>query len=97
LATSRATAIRLAALVGGRSLLGEGEVEHFLRKDFADFEEEVFDVGELGPPSGALRAVELLDQVFGDSLDVGAQFFHLRGALLGSRHPWLLSELGPNG
>jgi hypothetical protein len=88
LATSRATAIRLAALVGGRSLLGE---------DFADFEEEVFDVGELGPPSGALRAVELLDQVFGDSLDVGAQFFHLRGALLGSRHPWLLSELGPNG
>ena len=37
---------------------------------------------------------ELLDEVFRDSLDVGAQFFHLGGAFLGSRHPWLLSELG---
>jgi hypothetical protein len=97
LVAARAAAIRLGALLGGRGLLGEGQVEHLLGKDFADFQEDVFDLGELGAPGGALGAVELLDQVFGDPLDVRAQFFHLRGALLGSRHPWLLSELGSEG
>jgi hypothetical protein len=96
LLTSGAAAIRLGALVGGRGLLGEGQVEHPLGKDFADFEEDVSDLGELGPPGRAVGAVELVDEVFGDALDVGAQFFHLGGALLGSRHPWLLSELGSN-
>jgi len=72
LLTSRAVAVRLGALVRGGSLLGEGQGEHFLCEDFADFEENVFDLGELGPPGGALGAVELLDQVFGDPLDIGA-------------------------
>ena len=70
--TTRAAAIRLGALLGGRGLLGEGQVEHLLGKDFADFEEDVLDVGELGPPGRALRTVELLDQVFGNALDVKA-------------------------
>src|SRR5262249_34328570 len=72
LVTPRATAIRLGALVGGRGLLREGQVEHLLGKDFADFEEDVFDLGELRAPGGSLGTVELLDQVFGDPLDVGA-------------------------
>jgi hypothetical protein len=70
--TSRATAIRLLALVGGRGLLSKSHVEHFLREDFADFEEDVLNVGELGPPGRALGTVELLDQVFGNPLDVEA-------------------------
>src|SRR5262245_58607806 len=72
LVTPRAAAIRLGALLGGSGLLREGQVEHLLGKDFADLEEDVFDLGELGAPGGALGTVELLDQVFGDPLDVGA-------------------------
>jgi hypothetical protein len=72
LVTPRAAAIRLGARVGGRGLPGEGQVEHRLGKDFAEFKEDVFDLGELGAPGGALGAVELLDQIFGDPLDVGA-------------------------
>src|SRR5262249_5610957 len=94
LLTPRAAVIRLGALVSGCGLLGEGQVEHLLGKGFADLEEDVFDLGELGPPGRARGAVQLLDEVFRDSLDVGAQFFYLGGALRGSRHPWLLSELG---
>src|SRR5262249_34387081 len=45
-------------------------------------------------PGGTVGAVELVDEVFGDPFDIGTDFFHLRGALLGSRHPWLLSERG---
>ena len=70
--TPRAAAIRLGALVGGRGLLRQGQLEHLLAKEFADFEEDVFDLGELRAPSGALGTVELLDQVFGDPLDVRA-------------------------
>jgi hypothetical protein len=60
------------ALVGGRGLLSKSQVEHFLREDFADFEEDVLNVGELGPPGRTLGTVELLDQVFGNPLDVEA-------------------------
>jgi hypothetical protein len=72
LVTARAAAIRLGALVGGRGLLGEGQVEHLLGKDFADLEEDVFNLREFGTPGGALGTVELLDQIFGDPLDVRA-------------------------
>src|SRR5262249_26243102 len=72
LLTTRAAALRLGALVGGRGLLGEGQVEHLFGKDVTDFPEDVFDLGQLGAPGGAVGAVELPDEVFGDPLDVGA-------------------------
>jgi hypothetical protein len=75
-------------------LLGEAEVEHLLREDLTDFQQYVFNLGESGSPSRALRAVEFLDKVFGDALDVGSQFFYLRSALFVSRHPWPLSQVG---
>jgi hypothetical protein len=52
--------------------LGEGQVEHLLGEDGADFQEDVFDLGELGAPDRSLGPVELLDEVFGNAFDVGA-------------------------
>src|SRR5581483_8808511 len=92
----RATAIWLGTLVGGRGLLGQGQVEHLLGKHFADFEGDVFDLGKLDPPGRALGAGQLLAEVCRDALDVGAQFFHLGGRFLVRAIPWLLSELGSN-
>jgi len=74
----------------------QGVGQHLFAEDLADGEEEVFDLGQLGAPRRALGPVELVDEVFGDPFDVGTDFFYLGGALLGSRHPWLLSELGSN-
>ena len=85
------------ATVGGRplgmagSLPGEGLGEDLFRQDFAEIDQEVFDLGEPGSPGRPLRAVELVDQVFRHALDVGPYFFHQRSPLFGLRHPWLLS------
>jgi hypothetical protein len=81
----------LRLLKEGLGLAGEGQIEHLFGKDFTDFQEEVFDVGQLSAPGRTGGAVELIDKVFGDALDVGPYFFHQRGALFGSRHPWILS------
>src|SRR5207302_2913146 len=78
-------------------LSGEGAVEHLFGQDFADFQEEVFDVAEGGAPGRAVGTVELVDEVFGDPFDVGPHLFRFRRALVGSRHPWFLSELVSRG
>ena len=41
----------------GGGLLREGQIEHLLGENFADFEENVFDLAELGSPGWALGAV----------------------------------------
>jgi len=82
--------------VGG-GLPRQGVGQHLLAEQFANGDEQVLDLGQLGPPGRAVRAVELVDQVFGDAFDVGPDLFYLGGALFGSRHPWLLSELGSKG
>src|SRR5262249_51717331 len=94
LLTARAGALGLRPLVGAGGLLGQGKGAHLLGQGLADFAQDVRDLGEGGPPGRALGPVELVHQVLGEALDVGAPFFYLGGALLGSRHPWLLSELG---
>jgi hypothetical protein len=91
--TTGATARGRGLLRQGLGLAGEGEVEHLLGQDFADFQEEVFDVGEGSAPGRPLRAVKLIDEVFGDTFDVGPHLFRFRRTLLGSCHPWVLSEL----
>jgi hypothetical protein len=68
-------------------LSGEGFGEHLFRQDFAEVEQQVFDVGQFGSPGRPLRAIELLDQVFGHALDIGTYIFYQRRALLGIRHP----------
>lgn len=54
----------------GGGLLGQAEVEHLFGEDLSDFQEQVFDVGELGAPGGAVGPVELEDEVFGDPFEV---------------------------
>jgi hypothetical protein len=93
LLTPRAPAFGVGLLGVGGGLAGEGLVEHLLGKDGAEGEEEVFDLGEAGAPGGPARAVELVDEVFGDAFEVRAYFFYLRGVLFGARHPWFLSAV----
>ena len=78
----------------GGGLPRPGVGQPLLAEQLADGDEQILDLGQLGPPGRAVGAEELVDQVFGDALDGGADFFYLCGALLGSPHPWLLSELG---
>jgi hypothetical protein len=78
----------------GRGLAGECIGQHLFAEHVADGDEEVLDLDRFGAPDGAVGAIELVDEVLGHAFDVGPDFFHLRGALFGSRHPWLLSELG---
>jgi hypothetical protein len=78
--------VRLGPLAGG-GLLGEAEVEHLLGEHLADFQQNVFDLREFGPPGRALRAIEFLDEVFRDAFHIGSQFFYFRSALCASRHP----------
>ena len=66
-------------MIEGSSLTSQGSVEHGLGEDRADVEKEVFDLGQRGAPSRSLGSVELIDEVFGDSLEVGSHFVHLRG------------------
>jgi hypothetical protein len=93
LLTSRAAAVAGRPLLVASRLPGEGLGEDPFGQDFAEFEQELFDLGELGPPGRPSRTVELIDKVFGYALDIGPHFFHQRGALLCSRHPWLPSRL----
>jgi hypothetical protein len=97
LVTAGTGAIQLGLLLDGGGLVGEGDAEHLLGEDLTNFKEDVLDFRQRGPPGRALGPVELLDEVLGDAFDVGAQFFHLGVALFGSRHPWLLPELGSKG
>jgi hypothetical protein len=91
--TVRAAAVSGRALRVGGGLSGEGLGEGLFGQDVAEFEQELFDVGELGAPGWPVGAVQLLDEVFGNALDVGAYFFHQRSPLLGLRHVLVLSPL----
>jgi hypothetical protein len=93
LLTAGAEALVRRLLGEGLGLAGEAEVEHAFGEDFADFQEEVFDVGKGGAPGGSVGAIELIDEVFGNALDVGADLFGFGGVFFGSCHPWFHSRL----
>src|SRR5579871_679760 len=78
-------------------LPGAGQIEQLLGEHRTDAKEDILNRGELGAPGRALGAVELVDGVLGDAFAVGPQLLDRRGARLGWRHPWLLSELGSKG
>jgi hypothetical protein len=80
-------------LSGGSRLPGQTLVEHLLGEDLAEGQEQVFDLGQACAPGRAVGAVEFIDEVFGDALDIGADFFHLGGAFFGSWHLRFLHEL----
>jgi hypothetical protein len=84
-------------LIERGGLAGQGGLEHGLGEDGADVEEEVFDLGEGSTPGRPLGAVDLVDEVFGDPLQVRSNFIHEGGWLLGSRHLAFLSGVAPIG
>jgi hypothetical protein len=77
----------------GGGLAGEGVIEHFLGEDGTHSQEHVFDLRERSPPGRAVGAIELVDEVFGDALDVRSHFFYLWSRFLCPCHPWLPPQL----
>src|SRR5437763_4938548 len=89
-ATGAALAV-LGALVareGGLAL--QAEVEHPFGQGVANGDGDILRLSQRGAPGGPLGAPEAVGKVFGDALDVGADFFYFRCPLLGVCHPWLL-------
>src|SRR5437016_12543326 len=71
----------------------QGQVQQLFAEDFTDIQTQVFDLSKFGAPGRTLRAIELVSQVFRNTLEVGPYIVYFLGALLFSRHPWLLSGL----
>jgi hypothetical protein len=93
--TVGAAAVSGRPLRVGSGLSSESFSKGFFGQEVAEFKQELLEVGELGAPGRPVGAVELVDEVFGDALDVGTHFFHLRSPLLGLRHVPFLSALAP--
>jgi hypothetical protein len=88
-ATGALLASRGALLDRRAGLTLQAECEHLLREDFADFDDEVFELSQFGAPGGTLGSPEAIGQVFGDAFDIGARFFYLWTPFLVACHPWL--------
>jgi hypothetical protein len=67
----------------------EAKCEHLFGEDFADLDDEVFELRQFGAPGGSFGSPETIRQVFGDAFNIGARFFHLLTPLFGACHPWL--------
>src|ERR1700687_249897 len=76
-----------------RRLASQGLVQQLFAEDFPDIQAKVFNLAEFCAPSRALRAIKLVSQVFGNTLNVSPHIVYFCGALLFSRHPWPLSGL----
>src|SRR5262249_19308865 len=79
LLASRTSADRGGLPGWGGCLAGQGFVEHLLREDLAEFQEEGFDLGELGAPGGTVGPVGLIDQIFWHRPRLSAALFPLWG------------------
>src|SRR4051794_33577563 len=79
-----------------RRLAAEGLGEHSFGQHRAEGDEQFLDIGEFGAPGGPVGPVELIDEVFGNALEIRPRIFDLRGALFDSCHLRPLSELASN-
>ena len=70
-----------------RRLAFQGHVQHLLRKHGADAEADVFQFRQRDAPGQAGGAIELVDEILGDALHIGPQFFDLGSGFFGSCHP----------
>ena len=89
-----------AVLEGGGTFLRRNEglafqtqIQHLLRENFANLDDQVFELGQLGAPWGTFWPSDVVCKVFGDALDVSADFFYLRSPFFVSCHPWLPLEV----
>ena len=65
----------------------QAQFEHLLGEDFANLDDEVFELSQLGTPGGPLGSPEAVRQVFGDALEVSARFFYLWTPFFMACHP----------
>jgi hypothetical protein len=77
----------------GLGLTGDGQVEHLLGEDLTDLKEKILDLGQGGPPGGAVGAIELIDEVFGNAFDVRTDFIYLRTPLFLACHLPFLAQV----
>src|SRR6516165_7875323 len=89
-----------AVLEGRRTLFRRGEClafqaqfQHPLRENFANLDDQVFEFSQLRAPRRPFGSPEAVGKVFGDTLDVRADFFYLGAPLFAACHPWLLLEV----
>jgi hypothetical protein len=73
-----------ANLVSGRTFLDrrsglafQAEFEHLLGEDFANLDDQVFELRQFGAPRGPPGSPKAVRQVFGDAFEVSARFFYL--------------------
>ncbi len=84
----------------GRGTIGlplESLLKHPLGENVLDVDEEIFDLSEFGPPRRTVGPPDLIDEIFGDAVQVRADFVDARAGLFGERHPWHLIGVGANG
>jgi hypothetical protein len=73
----------------GQSLAFQAQLQHLLRENVANLDDEVFELRELGAPCGTFGSPDAVRKVFGDTLNVRADFFYLVAPFFVSCHPWL--------
>jgi hypothetical protein len=71
----------------------EAEFEHLLGEDFANLDNEVFELGQFGTPLGPPGSPEAVRKVFGDAFEVSARFFYLWTPFFITCHPWFPVEV----
>jgi hypothetical protein len=71
----------------------QAEFEHLLGEDFANLDDEVFELRHLSAPRWPLGPPKTIRQVFGDAFDVKARFFYLLTPFFVACHPWLPVEV----
>jgi hypothetical protein len=77
----------------GEGLALQAELKHLLGEDFADLDDEIFELRQLGTPGRPFGPPEAVGKVFGDALEVSARFFYLGTPLFVAYHPWLPVEV----
>ena len=84
---------RRAFFSGDRGLAFQAQREHLLGQNFADFNDQVFQLRQFGAPLRSLRSPDAVRQVFGDAFNVGPDFFYFLTPFLSACYPWFLLEV----
>ena len=77
----------------GEGLAFQAKLEHLLRENFTNVDDQVFELSQRGTPLGTFGSPDAVRKVFGDALDERANFFYLGTPFFVACHPSLLLEV----